>query len=37
MIHTLRNIDYFLSNWIEYDRGDSFSFAYEPNGIPLGS
>ena len=22
---------------MEYDRGDSFSFDFEPNGIPFGS
>jgi len=24
---------YFLSNWMGYDRGDSFPFDFEPNGI----
>ena len=28
---------HFLSNWMEYDRGDSFPFDCEPNGMPLGS
>jgi len=27
----------FLSNWIEYDRGDCFPFDFEPNGIQFGS
>ena len=27
----------FLSNWMGYDRGDSFPFDFEPNGIPFGS
>ena len=26
-----------LSNWMGYDRGDSFFFRGDPNGIPLGS
>ena len=31
-------IDYqFLSNLLEYDRGDSFPFNFEPNEIPFGS
>ena len=28
---------HFLSNWMGYDRGDSFSFNFEPNVIPFGS
>jgi len=28
---------YFHSNWMGYDRGDSFPFDFEPNGIPFGS
>ena len=27
----------FLSNWMRYDRGDSFPFNSEPNGNPFGS
>ena len=27
----------FLSNLMGYDRGDSFPFDFEPNGIPFGS
>ena len=26
-----------LSNWMGYDRGDSFQVDFEPNGIPFGS
>ena len=34
---TLRKlVSHFLSNWMEYDRGDSFLFNFEPNGIPFG-
>ena len=28
---------HFLSQWIGYDRGDSFPFDFEPNGNPFGS
>ena len=28
---------HFLSNWLGYDRGDSFPFDLEPNGNPFGS
>ena len=28
---------HFLSNWMGYDRGDSFPFDFEPNGFPFGS
>ena len=28
---------YFLSYWKEYDRGDSFPFDHESNGIQFGS
>ena len=28
---------HFFSNWIGHDRGDSFPFDFEPNGIPFGS
>ena len=28
---------HFLSHWMGYDRGDSFSFDFKPNGIPFGS
>ena len=28
---------HFLSNWMGYDRGDSFPFDFEPNGILFGS
>ena len=35
---TLRKLYFhFLSHWMGYDRGDSFSFDFEPNGIPFGS
>ena len=35
---TLRKlVFYFLSNSMRYDRGDSFPFDFEPNGIPFGS
>ena len=27
----------FQSNWMEYDRNNSFLFDFEPSGIPLGS
>ena len=27
---------YFLSNWMGYDRNDSFPFDFEPNGLPFG-
>ena len=30
-------IFYFFSNWMRYDRGDSFPFDFEPNGNPFGS
>ena len=34
---TLRKLVFhFLSNWIGYDRGDSFPFDFEPNGILFG-
>ena len=33
---TLRKLDFhFLSNRLGYDRGDSFLFDFEPNGIPF--
>ena len=36
--HALRKLYfYFLSRWMGYDRGDSFPFDFEPNGIPFGS
>ena len=36
--YTLRKLSfYFLSNWMGYDRGDSFPFDFQPNGIPFGS
>ena len=36
--HTLRKLYFsFLSHWMGYDRGDSFSFDFELNGMPLGS
>ena len=36
--YTLRKLVFhFLSNWMGYDRGDSFPFDIEPNGIPFGS
>ena len=28
---------YFLSNWMEYEHGDSFSLDFKPNGNPFGS
>ena len=28
---------YFLSNWMGYDRGDSFPLEFEPNGNPFDS
>ena len=35
---TLRKLVFhFLSNWMGYDRGDSFPFNFEPNGNPFGS
>ena len=35
---TLRKlVFYFLSHWIGYDRGDSFSFNFEQNWFPFGS
>ena len=35
---TLRKLVFhFLSNWMGYDRGDSFPFDFEPNGISFGS
>ena len=37
-IYTLRKLCFHcLSNCIGYDRGDSFPFDFEPNGIPFGS
>ena len=34
--YTLRKLDfYFLPNWMEYDRGDSFLSDFEPNGFPF--
>ena len=34
----LRNFYFpFFSHWMGYDRGDSFIFDFEPNGIPFGS
>ena len=34
--HTLKELAFhFLSNWMGYDRGDSFPFDFEPNGIPI--
>ena len=36
--HTLKKLAFhFLSNSMEFDRGDSFPFDFEPNGIPFGS
>ena len=36
--HTLRKIYFhFLSHGMGYDRGDSFPFDFEPNGIPFDS
>ena len=38
IIYTLRKLVFhFLSHWMGYDRGDSFIFDFEPNGIPFGS
>ena len=35
---TLRKLVFhFLSNWMGYDRGDSFPFDFEPNGFSFGS
>jgi len=35
---TLRKLYFhFLSHWMRRNRGDSFLFDFEPNGIPLGS
>ena len=35
---TLRKLCFhLLSQWKGYDRGDSFPFNFEPNGIPFGS
>ena len=35
---TLRKLVFhILSNWMGYDRGDSFPFDFEPNGIPFSS
>ena len=35
---TLRKLAFhFLSNWMGYDRDDSFPFDFEPNGNPFGS
>ena len=35
---TLRKLVFhFLSDWMGYDRGYSFHFKFEPNGIPFGS
>ena len=35
---TLRKLVFhFLSDWMGYDRGDSFPFNFEPNGIQFGS
>ena len=31
------NYFYSLSNWMGYDRGDSFPFYFEQNGVPFGS
>ena len=37
-VYKLRKLYFhFLSNWMGYDRGDSFLFDFEPNGIPSGS
>ena len=37
-IPALRKLDFhFLSHWVGCDRGDSFPFNSEPNGIPFGS
>ena len=34
---TLRKLCFhFLSHWMGYDRGDSFPFGFEPNGVPFG-
>ena len=34
----LRKLNFhFLSHWMGYDRGDSFPFNFEPNGIPFGT
>ena len=36
--YTLRKLYFnFLSHCMGYDRGDSFLFDFEPNGIPFGS
>ena len=38
VLHTLRKLYFhFLSHWMGYDRGDSFPFDFQPNGIPFGS
>ena len=35
---TMKKLDFhFLSHWMGYDRGNSFPFDFEPNGIPFGS
>ena len=35
-VHSQNNISNFLSNWMEYDPGNSFPFNFEPNGITFG-
>ena len=35
-IHVWKTDFYFLSNCMEYDRGDSFPYGFEPNGIFFG-
>ena len=37
MIHWEKLYFLFLSNWMGYDRGNSFPFDFEPNGNPFGS
>ena len=37
-LNTMRKLVFhFLSHWMGYDRGDSFPFDFEPNGIAFGS
>ena len=38
VVCTLRKpYSHFLSNWMGYDRGNSFHFEFQPNGIQFGS
>ena len=37
-VYIYNYIDFkFISNWIDYDRGDDFPFNFEPNGNIFGS